>query len=101
MPLISTALEAIEITNTDELFCIADYGTADGGTSMPVIVNCIKKLRDKYGDGLPINIVYEDQPTNDFKSIFLRVNGMLSLQQLYFMLMGLKPRRSLSSSFFF
>jgi len=77
MPLISTALEAIEITNTDELFCIADYGTADGGTSMPVIVNCIKKLRDKYGDSLPINIVYEDQPTNDFKSIFLRVNGLI------------------------
>jgi len=77
MPLISAALEAIEITSTDELFCIADYGTADGGTSMPVIINCIKTLRDKYGDSLPINIVYEDRPTNDFKSLFLRVNGLI------------------------
>ena len=100
MPLISAALEAIEITSTDELFCIADYGTADGGTSMPVIINCIKTLRDKYGDSLPINIVYEDRPTNDFKSLFLRVNGMPSLLQLlFFMLMGLKPRLCFSSSF--
>ena len=78
MPLISTAVEEIKVTNPNETFCIADYGTADGGTSAPVIINCIEKLRSKYGSDLPINVIYEDQPTNDFKSIFLRANGILS-----------------------
>ena len=78
LPLIATALDEIGVANPNETFCIADYGTADGGTSSPVIINCIEKLRAKYGNDLPINVVYEDQPTNDFKSIFLRVNGILS-----------------------
>ena len=70
------AVDDMKDLNQKETFCIADYGTADGGTSLPLMTSCIEKLRSKYGEQMPINIVYEDQPTNDFKSIFLRVNGI-------------------------
>ena len=85
LPLIMSAVEQVSNIDPKEVFCIADYGTADGGTSLPVIVNCIEKLKAKYGNDLPINVVYEDQPTNDFKSIFLRVNGIVHhlLSSLY------------------
>ena len=58
-----------------QTFTIADYGTADGGTSLPMIRSCVKVLRKKYGTKLAIHVMYEDQPTNDFKSLFLRLNG--------------------------
>lgn len=75
MPLMLKAVEEMIGINPNEAFCIADYGTADGGTSLPLMIKCIEKIRSKHGDGIPITIIYEDQPTNDFKSIFFRVNG--------------------------
>ena len=57
------------------VFTIVDYGCADGGTSMPLLYACVKKLREIYGDDLPIHVIYEDQPVNDFKSLFLRLQG--------------------------
>ncbi|KAK3741100.1 hypothetical protein QZH41_013920, partial [Actinostola sp. cb2023] len=54
-----------------------DYGTADGGTSMPLMYACVKAIREKYGQELPINIIYEDQPVNDFKSLFMRLQGLI------------------------
>ena len=71
-----TLLDATNLKDTSQTFCIADYGTADGGTSLPLVYECLQKLRGRFGEGLPIHLVYEDQPTNDFKSIFLRVNGL-------------------------
>lgn len=57
------------------VFTIADFGCADGGTSMPLLYACVKELRKIYGDDLPIHVIYEDQPVNDFKSLFLRLQG--------------------------
>ncbi|XP_031555181.1 probable S-adenosylmethionine-dependent methyltransferase At5g38780 isoform X2 [Actinia tenebrosa] len=70
-------LESIKNTNIKggSVFTIADYGTADGGTSMPIIYACVKAIREKYGEELAINVIYEDQPVNDFKSLFMRVHG--------------------------
>lgn len=58
-----------------KVFTIADYGCADGGTSMPLLYACVKELRKMHGDILPIQVIYEDQPVNDFKSLFLRLQG--------------------------
>ncbi|XP_065058832.1 uncharacterized protein LOC135686513 isoform X2 [Rhopilema esculentum] len=77
IPLIQQAIESLSITDPKSTFNIADYGTADGGTSMPLISSCIQTLRSKFGEDLPIHVIYEDQPTNDFKSLFLRVNGLI------------------------
>ena len=61
--------------NSGKVFTIADYGCADGGTSMPLLYACVKELRKMHGDILPIQVIYEDQPVNDFKSLFLRLQG--------------------------
>ena len=42
-------------------FVIADYGTADGGTSMPLLADLLAMLRKEAGPQLPILVVYEDQ----------------------------------------
>ena len=70
-------LESVKLApvETGSVFTIADYGCADGGTSMPLLYSCVKELRKIYGDDLPVHVIYEDQPVNDFKSLFLRLQG--------------------------
>ena len=72
-------LDAIRSTSVEpgSVFTIADYGCADGGTSMPLMYACVKELRKIHGETLPIRVIYEDQPVNDFKSLFLRLQGKL------------------------
>lgn len=70
-----------ESVTPGSVFTIADFGCADGGTSMPLLYACVKELREIHGDSLPIHVVYEDQPVNDFKSLFLRLQGILSIVQ--------------------
>ncbi|KAJ7378001.1 hypothetical protein OS493_025317 [Desmophyllum pertusum] len=67
------------------VFTIVDYGCADGGTSMPLLYACVKELRQTYGDDLPIHVIYEDQPVNDFKSLYLRLQGLIPGPNSYFL----------------
>ncbi|XP_032243202.2 methyltransferase LUC1 [Nematostella vectensis] len=71
-------LKAASITATpkDSTFTIVDYGCADGGTSMPLMYALVKLLREN-DEKMPIHIVYEDQPVNDFKSVFMRLQGLI------------------------
>ena len=77
-PLMSQCIKLASVT-PGSVFTIADFGCADGGTSMPLLYACVKELREIHGDSLPIHVVYEDQPVNDFKSLFLRLQGILSI----------------------
>ena len=76
LPLVLGAIRSTCV-EPGSVFTIADYGCADGGTSMPLMYACVKELRKIHGDTLPIRVIYEDQPVNDFKSLFLRLQGML------------------------
>jgi len=58
-----------------DTFTIAEYGCADGGTSMPLMYACVKELRSLYGNELELHINYEDKPDNDFKSLFYFLQG--------------------------
>ena len=66
--------------NPSFAFTIADYGSPDGGNSMPLIYACVEELRKLHGSALEILIFYEDQPTNDFTSVFSILQGTRSLQ---------------------
>ena len=70
-------LDAIKLASVKpgSVFTIADYGCADGGTSMTLLYACVQELRKIHGDDLPIHVVYEDQAVNDFKSLFLLLQG--------------------------
>ena len=73
-PLVLDAIRSATV-KPGSVFTIVDYGCADGGTSMPLMYACVKELRKIHGDNLPVHVVYEDQPVNDFKSLFLHLHG--------------------------
>eukprot|EP00058_Branchiostoma_floridae_P022863 XP_002608353.1 hypothetical protein BRAFLDRAFT_126235 [Branchiostoma floridae] len=77
-PIVMDAINSMEI-NPTQIFNIVDYGSADGGTSMPLFYQIVDKLRQTYGDALPIHVTYEDQPVADFKSLFMRLHGLLPM----------------------
>ena len=61
---------------SDSPFNIADFGTADGGTSIPLMHKIISKIRDdEYHKHTPIQILYEDQASNDWNSLFNNVQN--------------------------
>jgi hypothetical protein len=58
-------------------FHVADFGTADAGTSMPLLRAVVRAVRLAEGPATPIVVCYEDQTTNDWNSVFKRVHGLL------------------------
>ncbi len=75
IPIVIDALDSISITEELEEFTFSDMGTADGGTSLKLIENLINSIRKKRPK-LDINIVYADQPKNDFNSLVQTVLGL-------------------------
>ncbi|XP_012562661.1 uncharacterized protein LOC100209108 isoform X1 [Hydra vulgaris] len=67
----------------DETIVFADYGAGDGGTSMPLIYSCIKKVKETCGNNKNVHVMYEDQSTNDFLSLFLALDGLIPGCQSY------------------
>ena len=57
-----------------EPFHIADFGTADGGTSLPLMRNVVARVRAAEPD-TAIVVGYEDQAQNDWQSLFKLVQG--------------------------
>ena len=73
-PQVIESIKSIRV-NYGNTFTIADYGCADGGTSMPLMYACVKELRSSYGNELEVQVNYEDQPGNDFNSLFYFLQG--------------------------
>jgi len=55
-------------------FGIADFGTADGGTSIPLMRSIVAAVR-AVEPSCPIVVHYEDQSQNDWQSLFKLVHG--------------------------
>ncbi|EGD77481.1 hypothetical protein PTSG_08577 [Salpingoeca rosetta] len=70
------AIEAYKRRNDGKPFTIADYGTADGGTSMPLFAKLLHQLRESLPRD-PVVFLYEDQPVNDYNSLFKRMHGII------------------------
>jgi len=65
-------------------FHIADYGTADAGTSLGLLSKIVTAHRDRVGDDKKeIAIHYEDQLTNEWQSVFNHVLGIKSVSDAY------------------
>eukprot|EP00761_Pharyngomonas_kirbyi_P012092 gb/GECH01012119.1/.p1 GENE.gb/GECH01012119.1/~~gb/GECH01012119.1/.p1 ORF type:complete len:396 (+),score=85.61 gb/GECH01012119.1/:1-1188(+) len=71
------ALDHIPTPSSGHPFYIADYGTADGGTSMVLMHRLVERLREKHGDDLPVVVLYEDQEWNEWTSLFLRLHHLI------------------------
>ncbi|KAL9958039.1 hypothetical protein ACROYT_G035004 [Oculina patagonica] len=75
-PLAIESIRSIPV-KAGNTFTIAEYGCADGGTSMPLMYACVKELRKLYGNNVEIHINYEDKPESDFNSLFYFLQGLL------------------------
>ena len=75
IPLVTDALNSMSITEEQSDFTFTDMGTADGGTSLKLVEKLIYLIR-KNKPQIDINIVYVDQPKNDFNSLVQTVLGL-------------------------
>ena len=64
-------------------FHIADYGTADAGTSLGLLSKIVKAVRDDDNNEKEIVIHYEDQKDNEWKSVFNHALGYKSVTDAY------------------
>jgi hypothetical protein len=76
LPLILEALDALDPALCSTVFAIADFGAADGGTSIGLIQALLTELRARAPDR-PVALTYTDLPFNDFSALFRRVHGLL------------------------
>ncbi|MDH3376181.1 MAG: hypothetical protein OEQ39_04335 [Gammaproteobacteria bacterium] len=68
------ALSSMSIEESNRPFAIADYGAADGGTSVDLIRQLIGAIRSR-APGRPVNVVNTDLPGNDYSSVFRMTQG--------------------------
>ena len=52
---------------TPRAFHIADYGTADAGTSLGLLTSMIEEVRNQLGPEKEVVLHYEDQLTNEWR----------------------------------
>jgi len=65
-------------------FHIADYGTADAGTSLGLMTKMVEGFRNRVGDDeKEVVLHYEDQLTNEWQSVFNHVLGLKSVSDAY------------------
>ncbi len=67
--------EALDTIPKNKVLKIADYGSADGGTSQEMWFNIIEKLKNT-GDNRQIEMLYTDLASNDFSVLFRMMQGM-------------------------
>lgn len=46
---------------------------------MPLMYSAVELLKELCGEEQNVLVIYEDQATNDFKSLFLRLNGNVKI----------------------
>ena len=74
-PMVLEALDSMKIPKIQAGFTFSDMGTADGGTSLKMVEKFIHTIQ-KTAPGISINIVYADQPKNDFNGLVTTVLGL-------------------------
>src|SRR5260221_4350030 len=81
LPLVLEALERIAPERGSGTFTMADFGCADGGTSLDMVKTVLREVRRR-APGRPIAMVYTDQPRNDFNALFAIVQAPGRLDEI-------------------
>jgi len=74
-PMVVEAIENLPDASLDNGFTLSDMGCADAGTSLSMVGKAIEAVNQR-SRGLPISIVYTDQPRNDFNALITNVYGL-------------------------
>ena len=77
--LVLEALESMPLAGATP-FAIADYGAADGGTSIDMMRKAVTRIRQSAPDR-QITITYTDLPHNDFSVLFQLLQGLLPVHK--------------------
>lgn len=77
-PLLMAAIQKI-LENKEGPLQLADFGTADAGTSLGVIYDLCKRIRQEQ-EGREIQVHYEDQTMNEWKSVFRHCLGEIEVK---------------------
>lgn len=68
------ALAGIDIEHGSGPFTIADFGAADGGTSIDLIGKVVGAVRER-APARPLCVTYTDLPRNDYGALFSLIHG--------------------------
>lgn len=83
-PAVLEAVHSVPIPHPQErAFVVADYGTADGGTSLGLMSQIVQEARAMVGSDLEVSIQYEDQKDNEWKSVFNHALGYKTVTDAY------------------
>lgn len=74
LPLLVDAIDDMPLGSDNSSFAIGDYGAADGGSSIELLEALTDTIRAKHGHR-QIVILFDDLPTADFNSLFLRIDS--------------------------
>lgn len=75
-PLVMDALAAMDIADeSSRPFAIADFGAADGGTSLEMMGRAVGAVRAR-APGRTVTLTYTDLPGNDFSQVFRNTQGL-------------------------
>ena len=69
-----SALEAMDLGGGSGAFAIADFGAADGGTSIDLVRRLIERIVER-APGREVTVTYTDLPRNDFSALFTLLHG--------------------------
>ena len=87
-PLVLDSVKAVlskhhkDLGDAAAAFAIADYGTADGGTSLGLMSQIVQQVHANNADR-EIVIHYEDQLVNEWKSVFRHALGEIAVTDAY------------------
>jgi len=73
-PVFAKALKSVLKGFNQPHFGLADYGAADGGTSMSLIIRTLEELKN-VKPSLPVHLNYSDLPENDFNAVGRLMNN--------------------------
>lgn len=75
LPLMLAAVDAMDLAGAAP-FAVADFGAADGGTSLALHRAVLTELRAR-APQRPLTLTHTDLPHNDFSTLFRLVQGLL------------------------
>ena len=78
-PLLIDAVHRMPDASPLTPFTLTDMGCADGGTSIDMIGQVVEAVRHRWPER-GINVIYSDQPKNDYNTLFQIVYGLTDIQ---------------------
>mmetsp|Transcript_15536 Transcript_15536/g.32025 ORF Transcript_15536/g.32025 Transcript_15536/m.32025 type:complete len:408 (+) Transcript_15536:55-1278(+) len=82
LPLVLDSISSVPMPSGGNPFVVADYGTADAGTSLGTMSKIVEAVRSR-DPKIEIALQYEDQKDNEWKSVFNHALGHKTVTDAY------------------